>query len=182
MNDVNGINNKPPFHRTILKIAVGRLENIRKSFHNRFVFHLKQHRIAKHHSDNMELISQKGENHETHEGFIYRLDRILSNGAESWRCVEKKGRGQIHVMKNDIHITGNHYHVPNLAKIEMKLSLSEVRRRSFQLRDIPRIIIQETHATLREEAVAELPSYTSVQRMIQRKRKRDNVLIPNPAR
>ena len=31
-----------------------------------------------------------------------------------------------------------------------------------------------------EEAVAELPSYTSVQRMIQRKRKRDNVLIPNP--
>ena len=46
---------------------------------------IKQHGIAKHHSDNMELISEKGENHKTHEGFIYRLDRKLSNGAESWR-------------------------------------------------------------------------------------------------
>ena len=87
MNNVNGINNKP-FYRTILKIAVGGHENTRKSFHNRFVdqicvFHIRQHRIAKHHSDNMELISQKGENHKTHEGFLYRLDRILSNCAES---------------------------------------------------------------------------------------------------
>ena len=46
---------------------------------------IKQHGIAKHHSDSMELISEKGENHKTHEGFIYRLDRKLSNGAESWR-------------------------------------------------------------------------------------------------
>ena len=36
VNHVNGINNKP-FYRTILKIAVGRDENIRKSFHNKFV-------------------------------------------------------------------------------------------------------------------------------------------------
>ena len=36
VNDVNRINNKP-FCRTILKIAVGGPENIRKSFHNRFV-------------------------------------------------------------------------------------------------------------------------------------------------
>ena len=37
VNDVNGINNKP-FCCTILKIAVGGHENIRKSFHNRLVF------------------------------------------------------------------------------------------------------------------------------------------------
>ena len=106
MNDVNGINNRP-FYRTILKIAVGGHENTSKSFHNRFVdqicvLHIKQHRISKHHSHNMEAISQKGENHKTHECFIYRLDRILSNGAESWRCVEKKFRGRVHVMNNDM--------------------------------------------------------------------------------
>ena len=95
--------------------------------------------------------------------------------------MEKKCRGQIHVMNNDIEITGNHDHVPNPAKIEMKLSLSEVRRSSSQSRDTPRLIIQETQAELSEEAVAELPSYSSVQRMIQRKRKYDNVPIPNPA-
>ena len=109
----------------------------------------------------MELISQKGENHKTHEGFIYRLDRILNNGAESWRCVEKKCRGRIHVMNNDIKITGNHDHVPDPANIEMKQSLLEVRRRSSQSRHTPRLIIQETQATLSEEAVAELPSYFS---------------------
>ena len=36
VNDLNGINNKP-FYRTILKIAVGWHENIRKCFHNKFV-------------------------------------------------------------------------------------------------------------------------------------------------
>ena len=50
---------------------------------------IKDYRIGKHHSGNMELISQEGENRKNHEGFIYRLNRILSNGAESWRCVEK---------------------------------------------------------------------------------------------
>ena len=37
----------------------------------------------------MDLISHEGENRKNHEGFIYRLNRILSNGAESWRCVER---------------------------------------------------------------------------------------------
>ena len=119
---------------------------------------IKQHRITKHHSDNMGLISQKGESHKTHEGFIYRLDRILSHGTESWRCVEKKCHGQIHVMNNDIEITGNHDHVPNPANIEMKQPLSKVRLRSSQSKDTPRLTIQETQATLSEEAVAELPS------------------------
>ena len=36
LNDANGIN-KEPFYCTILKIAVAGHENIRKSFHNRFV-------------------------------------------------------------------------------------------------------------------------------------------------
>ena len=81
---------------------------------------------------------------------------------------------------NDIQIPGKHDHVPNPAKIEMKQSLSEVRRRLSQSRDTPRFTIQEIQETLSEEAVVELPSYTSVPRMIQRKRQRDNVLIPNP--
>ena len=50
---------------------------------------IKDYRIGKHQSGNMELISQEEENRKNHEGFIYRLNRILSNGAESWRCVEK---------------------------------------------------------------------------------------------
>ena len=84
-------------------------------------------------------------------------------------------------MNNNTEVTGKHDHVLIPAKIEMKQSLSEVRRRSSQSRDTPRLIIQETQATLSEEAVAELPSYSSVQRIIQRKRKHDNVPIPNPA-
>ena len=53
------------------------------------MFDIKDYRTGKHHSDNMDLISQEGENRKNREGFIYRLNRILSNGAESWRCVER---------------------------------------------------------------------------------------------
>ena len=42
---------------------------------------------------------------------------------------------------NDIQITGKHDHVPNPANIEMKQSLSEVRRRLSQSRDTPRFTI-----------------------------------------
>ena len=123
---------------------------------------IKQYRIAKHHSENMELVSQKRENQKTHEGFVYRLGRILSNGAESLKCAEKKSHGRFHVMNSDIEITGNHDHVSNPAKIEMKQSLSEVRRRPSQSRDTPRPIIEEIQATLLEEEVAEL-AYSSLQ-------------------
>ena len=40
---------------------------------------------------------------------------------------------------------------------------------------------KETQATLSEEAVSELTSYSFVQRIIQRTRKHDNVSILNPA-
>ena len=63
----------------------------------------------------------------------------------------------------------------------MKQPLSEVRRRSSRSRDAPRLIIQETQTTLSEQEVGELSSYSSVQRMIQRKRKHNNVPTPNPA-
>ena len=52
----------------MLKIAVGRHENIMKS-----VVDIKQHRIEKHHLDKMEPISQKEQNHQTHEDFICHL-------------------------------------------------------------------------------------------------------------
>ena len=130
----------------------------------------------------MELIFHKGENNKRHEGLVCPLDRLLSNGVESQRCVQKKSRGRILVIKNDIEITGKHDHVPNPAKIEMKQSLSEVRQRLFQSRYTPRLIKQET---LSEEAVAELSSYSSVKRMIQKKEKKwkhDDVPIPNQLR
>ena len=73
----------------------------------------------------MELIYQKGENHKTHEGLIYHLDRILINGAEA--C-----RGRIHLMNSDLKITGNHAHALDPPKIDMKQSLSEVRQNSSQ--------------------------------------------------
>ena len=88
---------------------------------------IKQYRIARHHSDNMELISQKGENHKSHNGLIYRFGRIQTNAEDSWRYVKKNCLGRIHVMNSNIEITGNHDHVPNPAKIGMKQSLTEVR-------------------------------------------------------
>ena len=139
---------------------------------------IKQYRIARHHSDNMELISQKGENHKSHKGSIYHLDEywvMVQNPRDVWKRgkLEKcriLGMWPVHVMNNDIEITGSHDHVPNPAKIGMKQSLPEVRWRPSQSRDTPYLILQEIQATLSEETLAKVSFYSSDQQMIQRKR------------
>ena len=51
----------------------------------------------------------------------------------------------------------------------MKQAVTAAPSRSTQSRHAPRVIMQETHATLSQEVFAEIPSYSSIQRMIQRR-------------
>ena len=67
-------------------------------------------------------------------------------------------------------MTGKHSHVPYPAKVEVKQAVTAAPSRSTQSRHAPRVIMQETHAALLQEVFAEIPSYSSIQRMIQRRR------------
>ena len=75
-----------------------------------------------------------------------------------------------HIAVNAMQVTGEYSHVPYPAKIEVKQAVTAAPSRSTQSRHAPRVIMQETHATLSQEVFAEIPSYSSIQRMIQRRR------------
>ena len=75
-----------------------------------------------------------------------------------------------HIAVNAMQVTGEYSHVPYPAKIEVKQAVTAAPSRSTQSRHAPRLIMQETHATLSREVFAEIPSYSSIQRMIQRRR------------
>ena len=55
-------------------------------------------------------------------------------------------------------MTGEHSHVPYPAKIEVKQAVTAAPSRSTQSRHAPRVIMQETYATLSQEVFAEIPS------------------------
>ena len=67
-------------------------------------------------------------------------------------------------------MTGEYFRVPYPAKIEVKQAVTAALSRSTQSRHALRVIMQETHATLSQEVFAEIPSYSSMQRMIQRRK------------
>ena len=52
----------------------------------------------------------------------------------------------------------------------MKQAVTAAPSRSTHSRHAPRVIMQETHATLSQEVFAGIPSYSSIQRIIQRRR------------
>lgn len=90
----------------------------------------------------------------------------FSSIKESWSYIVKKCRVRIHIANNIVQVTGEHSHVPNPGKIEVKQAVTAARSRSIQSRDAPRVITQETQATLSQEVVAEMLSYFSMQVMM----------------
>ena len=59
------------------------------------------------------ITSSKGKENILHEGYCYRLDRVLKSGKESWRCVNGKCKGRIHVIGDECTSASDHDHVPD---------------------------------------------------------------------
>ena len=116
------------------------------------------------------LLSEKNHVHKHHNGFIYRLDKRHSRrgGAESWRCPRKDCRGMIHINNEGaMREVSEHNHVVNPGVVEAKLAVAQIKQRAENSRDAPRLLIQQTQATLSDEALAEVPQNNSSQRTIQ---------------
>ena len=59
------------------------------------------------------ILSEKKREQIILNGFFYRLDRKLASGRESWRCVDEKCKGRIHVDGGSSWKTvTEHNHVP----------------------------------------------------------------------
>ena len=73
-----------------------------------------------------------------------------------------------------------HNHVVNPATVAAKIAVTQIRQRAETSRDPPRLVIQQATATLTDEAIAEVPEYKALQRMIERKRKLNGEPGANP--
>ena len=127
------------------------------------------------------ILSEKNREQIILNGFFYRLDRKLASGKESWRCVDEKCKGRIHVDGGSSWKTvTDHNHVPQPAVADVKKILYQIRERAGSSNDIPRRIIQESCVGLSTEPTALLPKYTSIQRNVQRNRRKEGQAIPAP--
>ena len=73
-----------------------------------------------------------------------------------------------------------HNHVPDPGLVDVKRVLHRIRERAASSNDIPRRIIQETGVNVSTETTALLPKYTSIQRNVQRNRKKEGEPISAP--
>nr|XP_033788082.1 uncharacterized protein LOC117354520 isoform X1 [Geotrypetes seraphini] len=127
------------------------------------------------------IISQRGAENWVHEGYRYRCDRSNADGSSSWRCVRRNcvGRRKRLLDGSSLAITA-HVHAPDNAKIAAEKMMADIRQLAVNTVEKPRQIIHGTTTGSSLEAAKLLPSYTSIQRTIQRKRKRGNMSMGNP--
>ncbi len=130
------------------------------------------------------ITSQKGKPIVLHEGYRYRKDRDNVDGSISWRCIHRHCSGRLKQLPDDtadVTVTPVHSnHAPNpMLNIAERIKAA-IHNRAADTAERPRRIIQECTAGERIEATQLLPSYTASQRTIERKRKRLDVVMPNP--
>ncbi|XP_068213295.1 uncharacterized protein [Palaemon carinicauda] len=127
------------------------------------------------------VTSSKEKDNILHEGYYYRLDRVLKSGKESWRCVDQKCKGRIYVIGDECTSASEQDHVPDPAKSESILSMMQLRESAATSNDLPRRLIQEAQLNLRPEVVAILPKYQSLQRTVERQRKAKGLPLSPPS-
>ncbi|KAG0442567.1 hypothetical protein DMUE_0181 [Dictyocoela muelleri] len=107
-----------------------------------------------------------------HEGFLYNLDKFLEVG-ERWRCRSKKCCGKIFLdaQRNTFRET-LHNHLPdyqNYSKIE---AISEIKERSVETRETPKIIVTTVTQNVEEAIIPLLPNYKSLSNSVTKFRNR----------
>ena len=122
------------------------------------------------------IVSQRGKANWIYEGYRYRRDRCNADGSSSWRCVRRDcvGRRKQNPDGSSVVITG-HIHAPDTAKNDAERVKADIRQRAVNTVERPRQIILQTTTGIRLESSQYLPSYTSLQQTVNRKRKRENV-------
>jgi hypothetical protein len=127
------------------------------------------------------IVSQRGKDNLLHEGYRYRHDRTNLDGSSSWRCVRRHcaGRRKKLIDGSSVEVTA-HIHAPDIAKNDAERMKADIRQRAANTVEKPRQVILASTAGASLEATQFLPSYVASQRTIERKRKRDDIAMPNP--
>jgi len=90
-----------------------------------------------------------------------------------------EGRRKKRSDRSSVEVTA-HIHAPDNAKNDAECVKAAIRQRAMNTVERPRQIILQTTTGTSLEASQYLPPYSSLQRTVNKKRKRENVAMPNP--
>ena len=116
------------------------------------------------------ILSTEGKDQLLLEGCRYRRDRL------TWRCIKDNCKDRVCHSGIAYEMYQNHAcQAPNPEEIEKFEYSYEIRRKTENSHDKPRLLIQESRVKLSSKVTAIIPQYTSFQRSIQRIRKGNNM-------
>jgi len=129
------------------------------------------------------ILSQKDKPMLLHEGYSYRLHRVLVDGeTRMYRCHIKYCKGRIRVNGAENIVTTQHdCGAPQPARVAALTLVHVVNRRAVDTQETPRQIILASQHNLSAEEAAAGPSYNALQQRIERKRKLHGHPYPEPA-
>ena len=121
--------------------------------------------------------SSKGKDQLLVDGFRYRR---ANKSQTTWRCVRSNCAGRVTWDNAECITTTDHNHTPNpdeLLSIEFR---AKINKRAETSTDPPRKIIHEAFLDIHPSDALAVSNYNSAQRSAERKRKKNEVLIPAP--
>ncbi|CAF4336433.1 unnamed protein product [Rotaria sp. Silwood2] len=121
--------------------------------------------------------SCKGKDQLLLDGYRYRhTNKSLIN----WRCVKHNCNGSAMFDGAQYVKLNDHIHPPNPDEVIAAEFKSKIQQRATTSYDPPRRIIHEALLNVHKDDALVLPSYAASQRLIGRKRKKNNISLPNP--
>ena len=124
--------------------------------------------------------TQRGGQKLLFNGYAYRTDKTGID-KKTWRCEKSSCKGRAWSMNDEVTETTAHNHAPDPERLFALKTMSELVDKAGTSNEAPRHLIQTSMSTLPLSAASHLPSYNSIRRTIQRKRRREHLPYPNPS-
>ena len=112
------------------------------------------------------------------DGFVYRRAKP---SLSAWRCGRNDCPGRVRSDETKYIVVTHHNHAPDRDQMIANEFKSKITHHAVISHDPPRRIIHEALLTIEQDDEAAVPSYSSSQRTIQRKRKKNDIPLPTPS-
>uniref|UniRef100_H3AA73 FLYWCH-type domain-containing protein n=1 Tax=Latimeria chalumnae TaxID=7897 RepID=H3AA73_LATCH len=128
------------------------------------------------------MLSQKGKEMIIYEGYSYQLEQILADGhTKAYCCPNKKCNGRVRLCNEDVHVVTEHSHGPKPEENEVRALKCAMKQQAEETDETPRQIIQRVQENISRGGAAIAPSYRSLQRTIEQRRKAIEIIPQQPA-
>ena len=108
-----------------------------------------------------------------HNGYAYRSERdLIDKVTASFCCPHKTCKGRITVAGETVTVKQKHEHPSDPEKVANRRILHKINERAANAMETLQKIVQIAQQNITEETAARAPLYRSLQRNIERKRKR----------